>query len=577
MRKEFVIISLVGLLLAGIATAPLYVHPEYISNHGDINRGLIYNAIAKRDILSGHLPAWNQYICGGMPLVGDLESWFLHPIFFLTFPFPEVLAMKIGYTLVLFSSFVGFYALARIILKFKITGAALFAIIVAFGGYISAHLAEGYYVWTASAYVPWFLLSAMLALRNLKFIPFAGLMLAFMFGAGSMHLAVYSMLFIGIIYAFPMAESKFFRRVTLWLAIGAFFVILSAAKLLPALSLLTATSSREGFAPAITMLPEILFGRGLLGPVMQAGQIIRWGEFDEYIGMLTGTVAVIGASIFRKRLWHAYKAFLVASIIMAVIAFLPLPITHGFISHVFDLFRMPSRVLLFAVFGIALVAGYAVDAIALPRGVFAIKALILLVITLDLLSNDITLFSRTFTVPLPEKHAETTFQRVSHAYTSGDEVYYRAIYLDFLENRGTKDVCRFYQAGPFSRSIDETDPRYISQGEIYLDDAKSGTVSYTMNTRSEYSIHANIQSATRIIINQNYYPGWVASSGQRVENYHGVIAISVVPGIYDITLRYNPNTVYWGMGISALGFLIGLLVIMRRSGRTTGDTNQQTS
>ena len=557
MRKEFVIVSFIGLLLAGIATLPLYTHPSYISNHGDVNRGLIYNAIAKRDILSGHLPAWNQYICGGMPLVGDLESWFLHPIFFLTLPFSEVIAMKITYTLVLASVFIGFYAFARIILTFKIAGAALFSIILAFSGYVSAHLAEGYYVWVASAYVPWFLLFAMLALKHVKFIPLAGLMLAFMFGTGSMHLAVYSMLFIGIVYAFPVVESKLFRRVSIWIAMGMFFVILSAVKLLPALSLLTATSSREGFAPALMMLPEILFGRGLLGPVMSAGQTIRWGEFDAYIGVVVGVLTLFGAFVLRKKIWQEYRSFLVASIAMAIIAFLPLPITHGFISHIFDLFRMPSRVLLFGIFGIALVTGFGIDAISSSRIKLGIKSLIIFVVVLDLISNDSTLFSRTFSVPTPELHAETNFQRVGHAYTSSDETYYRAVYLDFLENRGTNDVCRFYQAGPYSRAIDETDPRYISQGEVYLDNAKSGTVSHTMNAQSQYSIHADIASATRIIVNQNYYPGWIASSGQVVENYHGVIAIPIAPGIYDIALSYKPNTVYWGMIISLIGCLAG--------------------
>ena len=557
MRKEFIVVSCIGLLLAGIATASLYIHPNYISNHGDVNRGLIYNAIAKRDILSGHFPAWNQYICGGMPVVGDLESWFLHPIFFLTLPFSDVLAMKIAYTLVLFSSFIGFYVFARIILKFKIAGAVLFAIILAFSGYVSAHLAEGYYVWVASAYVPWFLLFAMLALKNLKFIPLAGLMLAFMFGAGSMHLAVYSMLFMGIMYAFPIVKNKFFRRVAIWMAIGMFFVILSAVKLLPALSLLTATSSREGFALALTMLPEMLFGRGLLGPVISAGQTIRWGEFDAYIGVVASVLTLFGAFMLRKKIWQEYRSFLVASIVMAVIAFLPLPITHGFISHIFDLFRMPSRVLLFSVFGIALVAGYTIDTISSSRIKIGIKLLIIFVIALDLVSNDATLFSRTFTVPLPEMHIETTFQRVSHAYTSGDEAYYRAVYIDYLENRGTNDVCRFYQVGPYSRAIDETDPRYISHGEVYVDDANAGTVSYSMNPRSKYNIHANIQSETRIIINQNYYPGWGTNSGYAVENYHGVIAIPVAPGMHDITLRYNPHTVYWGMAISLIGCLVG--------------------
>ena len=551
--REYASIAAIGILLAVIATAPIFIHPSSISNHGDINRGLVYNVIAQRDIIMGHLPQWNQYICGGSPLVGDLESWFLHPLFFLTLPFSEVIAMKLTYLLVLASVFSGFYIFARIILRFQIKGSSLFAIIMAFGGYLSAHLAEGYYVWTASAYIPWFLLFAMLALRNVKFIPFAGLMLAFMFGAGSMHLVVYSMLFIALVWMFPAYNRKFSERATVFFAIAAFFVVLSAVKLLPAFSVLTANSSREGFAPFIQTLPAMLFGRGALSPLTHAGQLIRWGEFDGYIGIVTGVVALVGTVIFRSHVFKQYKAFLIASVVMGIISFMQLPITHGFISHIFDLFRMPSRVLWFGIFGIALIVGYTIDTSKHKSVMWVLIGLI----ACDLISNDITLFSRTFTVPVPELHAETNFKRVSHAYTSSDEMYYRAVYLDFLENRGTNDVCRFYQAGPFTRSIDETDPRYISQGEVYLKDVSAGTLSYSMNNRSEYVIHTKILSSTSIVINQNYYPGWVTDSGQVVENSDGLISIPIAPGTHDVTFKYRPHTVSWGIVLSLLGCLLG--------------------
>lgn len=572
--REYVSVAAIGIFLAAITTAPLFIHPSYISNHGDINRGLIYNAIAQRDILMGHLPQWNQYICGGVPVVGDLESWFLHPLFFLTLPFPAVVAMKLMYMLVLASAFIGFYIFARIILKFQIKGSSLFAVIMAFGGYLSAHLAEGYYVWVASAYVPWFLLFAMLALKNSRFIPLAGLMLAFMFGTGSMHLVVYSILFIALVWLFPVSQRKFSERVALFFVITAFFVVVSAVKLLPAFSILTASSSREGFAPFIQMIPKILFGRGLLEPVVSAGQTMRWGEFDGYIGVITGILAVVGGIIFRKHVWRQYKVFLIASAVMGIISFMPLPIMHGFISHITDLFRMPSRVLLFAIFGIALVAGVIVDSFSSSRPVsrdperrrFRIKSgmtiwIIILLVAIDLISNDMTLFSRTFTVPIPELHAETKFQGVSHAYTSRDETYYRTIYLDFLENRGTNDVCRFYQAGPFTRAIDETDPRYISRGEVYLQDSSAGTISYIMNNKGEYVIHAEITSPTTILVNQNYYPGWVTNSGRIVENKNGIISVSLIPGVQDIMVDYRPNTVYWGICISMISVILGVLLL----------------
>ena len=560
--KEYILAGCLSVLLATLATIPLYVHLAYISNHGDINRGLVYTAIAQRDILLGHLPQWNQYICGGSPLWGDLESWFLQPLFLLTIPFSAVIAMKCMYTLCLAVACTGFYALGRRILQYHIAGAAMFALIMAFGGYISAHLAEGYYVWVASAWIPWFLLFGLMSVKNMKWAGLAGLMLAFMFLSGSMHMVVFSILFLSIVLLFPMSDIKISRRYSILFLIGCFFLIVSAAKLLPVFSLLTANISREGFAPSIQELPNMLLGRGALPPLMGNGEIIRWGEFDAYIGYAALALACIGGVIWKKEIWQKYKAYIIASISILCLSFILLPITHGFLSHITDLFRMPSRMMLFAIFFIAVLAACAIDKISELKNLRFVIYILCFLIAIDLVSNDFTLFSRTFTVPLPELHQETKFQRVSHAYTSDDETYYRAVYIDFLENRGTNDVCRFYQAGPFTRSIDSTDPRTPSIGEVALQDENSGTVSYTMNNQSEYHIHVDITSPTIVLINQNYYPGWKTNTHAMIKNAEGRIGIPLAPGTYDFSLRYEPYVVYWGILISMIGIVLGVLLLL---------------
>ncbi|HSX25309.1 MAG TPA: hypothetical protein VLG69_05060 [Candidatus Andersenbacteria bacterium] len=560
--KEYCIAACLGLVFAGISTAPLYIHLSYISNHGDINRGLVYSAIAHRDLLRGHLPYWNQYICGGSPLWGDLESWFLQPFFLLTLPFSAVIAMKLMYTLCLAAAFLGFYIFARRILDFKIFGSGMFAFIMAFSGYLSGHLAEGYYVWIASAWVPWFLLFSILSLKNIKYAGPAGMMLAFMFLSGSMHMVVFSLLFIGIVFLFQSKKIKISRRCISLLFIVFFFIILAAIKLLPTFSVLTANISREGFAPSLQELPNMLLARGTVSPLTSNGQTIRWAEFGAYTGYGVFLLACIGAIIWKNKIWNTYKAYLVASAIFLCISFISLPIAHGFLSHITDLFRMPSRVIWFGIFGIALVSGFAIDNISGSRIKFAMTLCIISFIAIDLLSNNIVLFSRTFSIPIPELHAESTFQRVSHAYSTHDELYYRAIYIDFLENRGTNDVCRFYQAGPFTRTIDSTDPRSRFMGEVALRDPDSGTVSYTMNDQSEYTIHATVTSPTTILVNQNYYPGWKTDSKLSVKNTEGIIGIHVMPGAYNFSLLYKPYAVYWGAIISMIGIVLGVLLLL---------------
>lgn len=565
-RREILLYIGIGMVFSIVATFPLFQHSTYISNHGDVNRGLIFSGVAKEALFSGQLPLWNPYTCGGGPMLSDLESWFLQPFSVITLPFDEILGMKLSYTLTLFTAFLGFAFLGKRILFFGHIGSLTLALIMAFGGYITQHIAEGYYVWISSAWIPWFLLTGLLSLKNIRWVPVASLMLAFMFGSGSMHMVVYSLFFLGLVFLCVSSEKKMYERIGILLTIVAFFLLLAAIKLWPAFSLLQTEESRPGFTLPIHFLPRMLLSRGLVPPVSYNGILYRFGEFGNYIGYLSLVLACIPFIHKRKQevVWGKYKSFFLASAVMLIVAFTSLPITHGFISHITDLFRIPSRVMIFPVFGIGILAAYGIEKLSRYKKVSIVSWGIFCMLAVDLLSNDYWLLSRMFPLPLPELHIENKFMRVRDGYTTEDETYYRAGYIDFLEKRGTNGLCRFYQEQPHTSAINKADKKKPDRGEVYLEDTTSGTVRLLARDTNSVKIYAKLQSPTNVFVNMNHYPGWHTDVNFPVHAQEGLIAITVPQGEHFFTLAYQPKEVLWGIGATLLGIVVGILWFLKR-------------
>ncbi len=528
----------IGIVLSIVATFPLFQHSTYVSNHGDINRALIYSGVARDSILAGHIPTWNPYVCGGAPLLADVESWFLQPFFFMTLPFDELLGMKISFALTLCTAFVGFALFGRKVLAFQNLGALTFALIMAFGGYVSQHLAEGYFVWVSSAWVPWFLLAGITSIKNHRYIPVAGLILAFMFSSGSMHMVVYSLLFLGLVFLFRARRGSRIKSGMTLIAVMFFFVLFASIKLIPALSVLETSESRVGFTPSITLLPQMLFARGSLSAIPYNGSMYRWGEFGNYIGYVAVVLVLLACRYTWQRLWQNYRPFFLASALMLVLAFTMFPITHGVVSKIGDLFRMPSRLMVFPIIGVAILAARGIEVVGAKKKWVGIGICIILAV--DLVSNDYSLFARTLSVPLPEEiHVELKFMRVKHSHTTPDETYYRAAYIDYLENRGVNDLCRFYQHAPATSAINGSDKKKPNKGEVYLADADAGSVQIIRRDAQELAIHANIQMPTSIVVNMNYYPGWKTREGVRVQERDGLVTVPLLPGEHSLTLYYS--------------------------------------
>ena len=95
--------------------------------------------------------------------------------------------------------------------------------------------------------------------------------------------------------------------------------------------------------------------------------------------------------------------------------------------------------------------------------------------------------------------------------------------------------------------------------EEYLADQTAGTVTRTSWSPNAIVMHVDVNKDARVIVNQNWHPGWHTSVGE-VVNDKGRLAVKVPPGVNDVTVRFMPRSAIGGTVTSLLAILacIGL-------------------
>ncbi len=93
--------------------------------------------------------------------------------------------------------------------------------------------------------------------------------------------------------------------------------------------------------------------------------------------------------------------------------------------------------------------------------------------------------------------------------------------------------------------------------------------SYVLEKNGDESIKITTPSNGYLVLNENYYPGWVATdNGQAVtiENAYGLRAIPLTAGTHSLETSYQPKSFRYGAIISLVSLLawVGLLFVSRR-------------
>jgi len=138
---------------------------------------------------------------------------------------------------------------------------------------------------------------------------------------------------------------------------------------------------------------------------------------------------------------------------------------------------------------------------------------------------------------------------------------------EFRQARGNRWLAAHYTGiGAGSLSCWETHPVTMSPllrgdlaAEEYVADPEVGSARRVSWSPNEIVVHATMASAGRLLVNQNWHPGWRASVGSVVSE-EGLLAVDLPAGEHDVKLSFRPRSALAGgvVTLVALAALVGL-------------------
>jgi len=318
----------------------------------------------------------------------------------------------------------------------------------------------------------------------------------------------------------------------------------------------------------------------------ELGMTYDWHEYGSYVTWLALATAVVGLGVSFRRHWPLVVAGVVAGLV-AMGDVLPLNFWALWkLLPMYQSLQVPSRFLVAVVFVSAICSGFGVDRIGrwIERlgGVWLRRLLecgVVLAVYLELTVLSWTMFSEIFVCPkrpVPGPEGKQFAQRYAE-----DDVRYAAMYsahYPYLQDNS--GVLREYENIAVKRGKIRLadDPDY--RGEAYLEGShgKAQIVDWTM---SRVRVAVEVEAADRLVLNQNYFPGWKAiccddagktrrlrAKGAAEGNSQGLVSIDVAAGDREIEFYYRPNGFIWGAVISGLT-LLGCLTVLA-AGRRGG-------
>ncbi len=490
------------------------------------------------------LPLWDPYYCGGVYGFGTPSARFLSPTFLLTLLFGVSRADPLIAFVMTIVGLEGVWRYARA-RGAPAHGAMLAAPIFALSGLFANLVPVGGMNFYSFELIPWAAFGLHQAFAGrVRGAVIAALSLGWMVGHGGTYPAP-MMLLVGVLELgdrLVHAIRKHDRKMA-WdaIAMGALAVMLATA------------------ASLVRLLPiaDVLgSGKRLLGTtegnsLRQIGVMLFNGPF------LVGGVAIPVALLALRR-----RRALPVAIICVV--FVWLAVGYGVNPSIFALLRKippytmlraPARFLtLFALY-FAVLAALGVRSLEVllrknrqPRWPVFVACGLLIGNLGPLLVNQ-TMRARERTTMSPPK-AEAS--------------------REFRQARGDRWLASFYvplDRGTLSCFDDYDVPQSpVLRGDLaqeeFLAEPSAGTVNRVAWSPNRIDLHADLTHPARIVINQNWHPGWRSSVGSVVSD-HGRLAIDAPAGSSDLRVRFLPSSAVGGIGATVLALVVAVLLFWR--------------
>jgi hypothetical protein len=504
-------------------------------------------------------PFWNPFECGGLPLLGDPQSHFLSPWFFLTMLFGPVVGLHIEVLVYCAIAWAGSYALGRVMGMRRIS-AICTAIAFAGSSWFFLRTSEGHIVIMVFVYLPGIIAAAWAAAEPGKLFRYSalcGALLALSFLEGSPYVPLYEGLTLALVLV-GRAVVQLDARPILVLVVAAFFAAgFGAAKYAPA-TLTMASQPRPtdpNFTNSLDALGQMLLSRN---QDRNRPSIDGWGfwESGAYVGLF-GIIAIMAMASPRKAIPWIFAGIILFELARGAID----PNSLYVWLHDLPLFsstRLPSRILIPLTLIVAVLAGIGIDALC-SRGsitALAVSALLILVGGVDMFMvgpPNLSYFATAGTVdPGPPRIDFAQYLRAP-ALTQSSVIQHHEGALN----------CYVYTGWP-TQAKGWNEPGY--RGEQYLLDAGTVRLARWTPNRLEYVVDA--PKPTVLVVNQNYDPSWrVRSGAAQTFSRDGLLAVKVPAGQSRIELRYISFAAICGMIVSIVTGFVALILIRQESRR----------
>ena len=497
----------------------------------------------------GQLPSWNPYHCGGVVHYLDPQVPFPGPLFFLLFLLvPAVAAIKLWNVAHLVAGALSARALA------KDSGAdppsqVLAAVLMVAPGGVAEHLGGGQLWYSPFLLLPCAIWAHRRAIRDARYAVLCAAIFALMVLEGGVYpvpLGLCALAFDSLLrLRDPLDRRGLARSLPIFAVL---FPLLASVKLVPVLLFLRRIprfeplDDRMGLAEVFQAFTTRHHSRAF------PPHIYVWPEYDAYIGIAALALAAAGAALVLVRRDRERRVDLM---IAGLLIFCAMGNVPGFslfgLLHELPIFRslrVPSRFFYPATVFLALLAATALTALGRRTRLRILQFAIVAVVAVDVISANGPRLQQGAGPAVPLAAASQSFHLEAR-------VDYRL--LPFFPQRGIgSPICYGGFDWPVSRAL-----WFGNVPQQRIDPPGTGSATLLRWSPSELRFRVTLTAPSRLIVNQNFDPGWHASEGT-LRTFEGLLALDLGAGEREVALTHRPEGFVAGLLLTLLGVALSV-------------------
>ena len=531
---------------------------------GDGQTAVRYWELARASFARGDgFPLWDRSECGGLPFVGNPEAPFVSALFAALFGVGGEAMARWYATLGIVVAITGVYAWARRVFALSTTSALFSGAIFGASGFVCGHFA-GHASFVPFALTPWILLLARLGEDDPRAALGAGALLGLSTLEGGSYATPYTLLALAITEG-PrlLSQGRASKVLRLGALVLASFALVAGVKLYPALVELARHPRRipETDHQAWTDLIPAFIETRAGGPLGHAYDV---DEYRAYVGPLVVGFAIAGAGaalILKPRRLEAVLLLVVGLVLARGAYGDTAPYAWLAKLPIFDQLRVPSRWLVLALFGAAIVAGVALDAALniVAKGRLALQGVMLVVASIAIADPLLAcgkLQAQLATASMPPRLdvATTPFR-----------------YVDGRDGRVAEYPAR--DVGTVTcptKAWDFPEAKGLAPGAPLASlDPGAGSIGKIDVAQNRYEIELRATRPTTLHVHGSFDADWRSDAGVPRRALDGQLDLPVPAGSRTIVLSYRPVAFVLGavatcLGVLGLGAAMWLLRPSRR-------------